>query len=54
MNRFSASQSAATISFQVARGNAVRTPVKLGLRARDNVEVLRKQVFSVAVGEPTA
>jgi len=39
---------------QVVRGNAVRTPVKLGLRARDNVEVLRKQVFPVSVGEPTA
>jgi hypothetical protein len=39
---------------QVVRGNAVRTPVKLGLRARDNVEVLRKQTFPVSVGEPTA
>lgn len=39
---------------QVVRGNAVRTPVKLGLRARDKVEVLRKQVFPVAGGEPTA
>ena len=39
---------------QVVRGKAVHTPVKLGLRARDNVEVLREQVFPVSVGEPTA
>jgi multidrug efflux pump subunit AcrA (membrane-fusion protein) len=39
---------------QVVRGNAVRTPVKLGLRAGNNIEVLRKQIFPVSVGEPTA